>query len=354
MNRPMSRLLAAVLSALWMTSCGKTSSLSSSSPLPSVLPSPEASSSSSSEEKGIPVHAYVSGVADTAPILLSGSYEGEDVGYVVTSEPVLFAARQKKSSLSVYSNVSAEFGKKFGTDGFPQAGLFLRKSLALDASKKADIEDFLSAFDADVKDLVEGATEASQRIDAYSSDPSKQKARFGFTSSVLKGVQANNGLAFLPKEKNPDLTGFAKFKAPLGIDVREGDLSAFYSETLPSSAKAPESLSFSVASPSGAPAAAFSRYASDTTHFVTGAPANVMAEFAKATSDFIVFDSVNGLKLSAKNGSKYQLVRMVTFGNLYLVSTGKDVDGKLSPSDKVVSYGENLVPDLVFKAVYGE
>ena len=80
-----------------------------------------------------------------------------------------------------------------------------------------------------------------------------------------------------------------------------------------------------------------------------------MKEFAVTkNSDFIVFDSVNGVKLSKANQNAYKLVRMVTFGNLYIVSTGNDEDNTLSNDDYIVSYGENLVPDLAFKAVYGE
>ena len=45
---------------------------------------------------------------------------------------------------------------------------------------------------------------------------------------------------------------------------------------------------------------------------------------------------------------------MATFGNLYIVATGNDEDNTLSNDDYIVSYGENLVPDLAFKAVYGE
>ena len=43
---------------------------------------------------------------------------------------------------------------------------------------------------------------------------------------------------------------------------------------------------------------------------------------------------------------------MVTFGNLYLLGTGNDEDQKLSEDDVILGFGENLIPDLAFKAVY--
>ena len=45
---------------------------------------------------------------------------------------------------------------------------------------------------------------------------------------------------------------------------------------------------------------------------------------------------------------------MLTFGNLYVVATGNDDNDHLDESDLIVGYGENLVPDLAFKAVYSK
>ncbi|MCH3966892.1 MAG: hypothetical protein LKE52_04690 [Bacilli bacterium] len=149
------------------------------------------------------------------------------------------------------------------------------------------------------------------------------------------------------------LRDLPKFKDPLKIDVQAANLSSYYSESLPEATTAMDSLSFSVASPMGAPSVAFARYASDTENYVTEAPTAVSAEFASGAKDFIVFDSVNGLALSKKNSGNYLLVRMVTFGNLYLVATGNDTDGTFSNDDFIYGFGENKVPDLAFKAVYG-
>lgn len=309
------------------------------------------STSSAPVEEKIGITSYVKSVAETAPVLQSGKLAGEDVDYVVTSQPVLFASQQKNKSLSVYADVAKEFGKKFSTDGFPQAGLFIKKSLDEDATKKASVESFLASFDTDMTDLVNGATKAVTNLTTYSSDVTVQASKFGFNANVLKNVQKTNGLAFLEKSKNPDSTGFAKFKDPLGIHITDTDLASYYSSTIPSETTEMSDLSFSLLTPQGAPSAAFTRYASSD-NFVTGQPSDVQAAFAAGNKDFIVFDSVNGLKLAKKNGGNYLLVRMVTFGNLYLVSTGHDTNNKLDKDDKIVGYGEGLVPDLVFKAVY--
>ena len=74
--------------------------------------------------------------------------------------------------------------------------------------------------------------------------------------------------------------------------------------------------------------------------------------FVNKNADFVIFDAVNGVKQSKLNNNSYKLVRMVTFGNLYIVATGNDEDQKISDEDMIVSYGEGLVPDLAFKAVF--
>lgn len=176
--------------------------------------------------------AYGDSVSNTAPIMLAGKNKGQDVDYVISSYPPIFAAMNNASAqteLSIYSNVAEEFGKKFGTDGFPQAGLFIKTSLEEDSTKKEAIENFLEQFDADVLDLVEGASNAVELMNLYG-DTTAQADRFGFNANVLKGVQKTNGLAFLTADKNPDLEGYEVFKENLGYNVTADQLSSFYPE----------------------------------------------------------------------------------------------------------------------------
>lgn len=305
--------------------------------------------------EGIKIDKYVSSVSDTSPLLISGKDEGQDIDYIVTSQPVLFAASNnasKTTNLSLYANVASLFGEKYGTKGFPQAGLFIKSEL-LESENDSSIKSFLKFFDSSVNDLVNGGTNAVKYINAYSEDSDTQKARFGFASGVIKNVQQTNGLAFIKKEDNPTLSDFEKFEEPLGISVEESDLSSYYSSTIDDSVDEMEELEYSVVTPQGAPAATMAKFASNTDKVDFLSATLMSAEFSKKEKDFIVFDSVNGIKLSKKNNDSYKLVRMVTFGNLYVVSLNTDSDGVMSNDDYIVSYGENLVPDLAFKAVYG-
>lgn len=324
-------------------------SLVSCSPVSSV-------SSSVSEQTGTFIDSYVNAVSDTAPIMISGKYNSIDVDYVVSSYPVILQARtQSQKPLTEVINIAESFGEKYSTDGFPQAGLFIKASLDDDSSAVERINSFLNSFDAATEDLVSGGNKAVEYINAYDNDAEQQKLRFGFNANVIKNSQAENKLAFISKDNNPSATDFKVFNEPLGIDIKSSDLSKFYPSDSNQSASSATmtDLQFKVVSPQGAPAAALAQYAKSSNLEITQ-PAQVQAAFTKGDADFIVFDSVNGLKLSAKNDNNYKLVRMVTYGNLYVVSTGNDEDNEFTRDDYVVSYGQGLVPDLAFKAVYGE
>jgi hypothetical protein len=356
--------LLSLVSAFSLMGCKPTASSSVTSSSSSAVSSAAASSSlvssvsSVSESSSVTetnwVKTWVSDVASTANILIAGQSEGKNVDYVVSSYPVVLAAMGQNSRLSVKEDLAKSFGTKFGTDGFPQAGLFIKTSLEADTNAQSGIEGFLNAFDGAVTDLIAGGSKEIAAMNAFGDD-NAQKTAFNFNSTVLAGCQKNslNRLAFLDKTKNPDATGFAKFQDPLGITVSDSQLSSYYpTKHTISATESATTLSYAVTTPQGAPSAAFASFAGSTNLTMT-APANVGAAFTAGTADFIVFDTTNGLKLSAKNGNNYKLIRMVTFGNLYVVSTGNDANDTFEKTDNIVAYGENLVPGMAFKAVYG-
>lgn len=110
-----------------------------------------------------------------------------------------------------------------------------------------------------------------------------------------------------------------------------------------------------VITPSGAPALAFYDQGLDTNLTIDSTPTNVAAQLQKNEYDVVVFDSINGLKsLKKNNNTTYVLSRILTGGNFFLVGINKDVDsetGKIpmpKEGDKIISFGEKLIPDLVY------
>ena len=306
---------------------------------------------SPTESAPLHIDQYASSVSDTAPFLITGLSEGEKVDYVISSYPVIFSAwnnPNRKTNLSIYENVGASFGAAFSFHGFPQAGLFVKEEIV--GTLPASL--FLQEIGLALDDLVLGAKNAVSYMNSYSEDANLQQARFGFASPALSGSQENNGLAFLKEDNQPSQEELFAVSKKLGITLEKEDLSSFYSYGVRVADAVFDSSSVKVVCPLGAPSALLAKYASDLDHITITSPANVQSAFQKGEADFIIFDSVNGAKLAKANGGKYKLVRMLTYGDLYVMSTGNDENGVMEDDDFILSYGEGLIPDLVFKALH--
>lgn len=107
-----------------------------------------------------------------------------------------------------------------------------------------------------------------------------------------------------------------------------------------------------IISPVGAPALAFYDQGNNENFVTDSAPTNVAAELQKSDYDVVIFDSVNGLKMIKRNNLNFALSRIITGGNLYLVSLdhGSVVNKNKDPNKDslIVSFGQGLMTDLVF------
>jgi hypothetical protein len=106
--------------------------------------------------------------------------------------------------------------------------------------------------------------------------------------------------------------------------------------------------------PAGAPALAFYDKGNDENFETNSTPTNVLAQFALNNYNAIVFDSVSGLRSIKKNGYGFRAAKFITGGNYYIASINKAETDSPQPTDKIVSFGENLLPDLVFKKLYNQ
>lgn len=104
---------------------------------------------------------------------------------------------------------------------------------------------------------------------------------------------------------------------------------------------------FSIISPSGAPALSLLDFIDDETityEIVDGSDI-LAAEFSSGEKDFIIAPINLGMNLINK-GSDYTLVSVLTWGNLYLVSTNEHLN-----SDKVAAFGEAAVPGKIISTI---
>lgn len=104
-------------------------------------------------------------------------------------------------------------------------------------------------------------------------------------------------------------------------------------------------------SPSGAPAIAFYDQASTGKFETNATPTNVLAQLQADNYGMVVFDFYNGLKSLKANEGHYKLARILTGGNLYLVGINKTSEP--TATDYIVSFGKNLLPDVVYREIYG-
>ena len=105
--------------------------------------------------------------------------------------------------------------------------------------------------------------------------------------------------------------------------------------------------------PTGAPAIAMSAFA-DLNGFETVTdPSTIVPLMASEQVDVAVLPTNVGVKAINEKNVPYKLLCTITFGNLYIASTGKDEDGVMGADDYIVSFQQNAVPDKIFHYVYG-
>ena len=104
--------------------------------------------------------------------------------------------------------------------------------------------------------------------------------------------------------------------------------------------------------PTGAPTVTFYEAANEGLLTTNSNPSNVGAQLQNDLYDGVVFDFYNGLKSIKNYQGDYELVRIITGGNLYVVGFNKE--GEPTKDDYIVSFGQGLLPDLVYRSVYGE
>ena len=111
--------------------------------------------------------------------------------------------------------------------------------------------------------------------------------------------------------------------------------------------------SLKVLAPTGAPAVAMSFLAYHNNLETTSNPAQgLMPMFKTNTYDIIVAPTQGGLTQIVKQNANYKIAATITFGNFYIVATGKDDNNTLDAGDSILIFQENDIPGKVFNYIY--
>ena len=307
--------------------------------------------SEKSISNSIKISAWGVDVSSTKNVLETGLFEGEKYQYVVSSYPVISAAKNSNSKIEIYENITSKFASKHNVKGFPQAGLFINTELENNTEKEPLIKSFLTTFDNTVKNIVEEKSDVIEYMTKYSTDLNKQTSYFGFNSNLFKSVINGNKLSFINLNNNPNIDEFNIFNEIFDYSINSDKLSKYYLNQYNEDKTDYSDLKISV--PYGGPSASVLPFIFNDDNlnkdieFTT--PVNIRSSLTSGNKDFVIFDSTTGINIS---DNKYKLVRMVTYGNLYLVSTGNDENYMLDSNDKIFAYGENLITGKVTKDIY--
>ena len=186
----------------------------------------------------------VSDVSQALTVAVTGKNNGEDVDYVILSEPFVTKALAQKPTLTVKENLNDAwesyskaqgYNSGNGYDTFPMAGIFISASAEADATKKDAIESFLKEMDYVSKDLKESEGKDILSVIKADSDNSVYDlaGTYGMDYTTLAGVLSSstngsgsvNPLGFIADE-NFDYKTFAS--EALSTALPDSVFSAYY------------------------------------------------------------------------------------------------------------------------------
>lgn len=110
---------------------------------------------------------------------------------------------------------------------------------------------------------------------------------------------------------------------------------------------------FSIISPTGAPSVVFYNWVNNENFQTNSDPANIIPLMVKETVDVVILPTNAGIQAIQNKNLNYKIAATITFGNVFVTSTGNDNDGVMSNDDYIVSFQPGAVPDKIFHYVYG-
>lgn len=132
----------------------------------------------------ISIDYYVNGVSEASAVAISGLIDNKTVNYVFIAQPVMQKVLQTNENTFIYADIKELFEEKYQTDGIPQAGVFIKKSLI--ESNKEDITNFLSSL----KDDIDNVTINPDLL--LDLDNSKFSEKIGIPTELANQVLKNN------------------------------------------------------------------------------------------------------------------------------------------------------------------
>ena len=108
-----------------------------------------------------------------------------------------------------------------------------------------------------------------------------------------------------------------------------------------------------IISPTGAPALGFYNLATSQNFETNADPTNIVKIMNAGQKDVVVLPTNAGVQNIVKNNAPYKIAATITFGNFYVASLNNDSNDEMDPSDVILLFQQNNVPDKLFHYIYG-
>lgn len=153
---------------------------------------------------------FVSGAADTLPILKNGKHASNQVDFVLTAEPVFTNAKQSKDegvTLVETYNIQNEWKTLTKQESLVQAGVFVRKSSL--NSKPNKMKQFFVDLRARIKTALTNQDAVKTALHEYNEDVKEQAKRFGFNENLAFNLLKNgNRFGLVSPDTKLDVNAF--------------------------------------------------------------------------------------------------------------------------------------------------
>lgn len=282
------------------------------------------------------------------PVLLgtlTGCNDGPstiEFDYIFTAQPVVFATSSK--GYSVFKNVQTDFVAKTNGKRIIQASVFINKNTDTNLASL-----FLKSLKEDIEAGVADPTLIRAGIAKAGSSAEAQQAKYGVAAGAAYNV-TNSGNGFsLGFEYAADIKNeVSDFVSIINPSITTIADSYYFNRNITDDQADYSGLK--IICPTGAPAVAFYNYA-QSDKFETAAP---IPQFMTNNYDVIVAPTHGGIDKLVNANANYTMAATITFGNMYIISTGRDADNTMDAGDHVLFFSENDLPGKVFKYLYGD
>ena len=283
------------------------------------------------------------------PLLLCGCNKEEmnerdpnTVDYVLIAEPALTGVIKTTSTVKQYMDLQQEYKIKSENKILTQASVFVKSSLS-DEIVHGGIENKL-------KSSIESMLVNPDSIASYLNKVDDPEVTFGVKPALAIEVTKNSnkmGIGYKPGHQiKNDLNEFLSIFSVQALTddnivQNTGDVADI------------EKNDLKIVVPTGAPAVAMSAFSDLAGFEIVTDPSTIVPMMATQSVDVAVVPTNVGATAIMKKGVQYKLLGTITFGNLYIASTGNDDDGVMDEDDYIVSFQQGAVPDKIFHYVFG-